>query len=87
MDVRHLKAFLAVFEERNITAAAQRLFISQPTLSVTIKQLEDELGVALFVRQPCGDRTQTHRRTVFTHRGGDTAPAVVPVLASLHCRD
>ncbi|MCQ9186652.1 LysR family transcriptional regulator, partial [Streptomyces sp. IBSBF 2953] len=54
MDVRHLKAFLAVFEERNITAAAQRLFISQPTLSVTIKQLEDELGVALFVRQPRG---------------------------------
>ncbi|MGL5522481.1 MAG: LysR family transcriptional regulator [Aeromonas veronii] len=31
MDVRTLRAFVAVFEERNITAAATRLFITQPT--------------------------------------------------------
>ncbi|MGY2293167.1 LysR family transcriptional regulator [Pseudomonas sp. SDO528_S397] len=65
MDVRHLKAFLAVFEERNITAAAQRLFISQPTLSVTIKQLEDELGVALFVRQPRGVEVSDEARVLY----------------------
>ena len=65
MDVRHLKAFLAVFEERNITAAAQRLFISQPTLSVTIKQLEDELGVALFVRQPRGVAVSAEARVLY----------------------
>src|SRR5450830_730467 len=65
MDVRHLKAFLAVFEERNITAAAQRLFISQPTLSVTIKQLEDELGVALFVRQPRGVDVSAEARVLY----------------------
>lgn len=65
MDVRHLKAFLAVFEERNITAAAQRLFISQPTLSVTIKQLEDELGVALFVRQPRGVEVSAEARVLY----------------------
>ena len=62
MDIRHLKAFLAVFEERNITAAAQRLCISQPTLSVTIKQLEENLGAPLFTRQPRGvDVTQEAR--------------------------
>ncbi len=62
MDIRHLKAFLAVFEERNITAAAQRLCISQPTLSVTIKQLEEDLGAPLFTRQPRGvDVTQEAR--------------------------
>ena len=65
MDVRHLKAFLAVFEERNITAAAQRLFISQPTLSVTIKQLEEELGATLFVRQPRGVEVSAEARLLY----------------------
>ena len=65
MDVRHLKAFLAVFEERNITSAAQRLFISQPTLSVTIKQLEEEMGVALFVRQPRGVDVSDEARVLY----------------------
>ena len=54
MDVRTLRAFVAVFEERNITAAATRLFITQPTLSTTTKTLEDELGVTLFMRQARG---------------------------------
>ncbi|RBN01022.1 LysR family transcriptional regulator, partial [Klebsiella pneumoniae] len=40
MDSRQLNAFIAVFEERNITAAAQRLHLSQPALSGTIKSLE-----------------------------------------------
>lgn len=65
MGIRHLKAFLAVFEERNITAAAQRLFISQPTLSVTIKQLEEELGATLFVRQPRGVDVSDEARVLY----------------------
>ncbi|MBV4457112.1 LysR family transcriptional regulator [Pseudomonas sp. COR58] len=65
MDIRHLKAFLAVFEERNITAAAQRLFISQPTLSVTVKQLEEELGATLFVRQPRGVEVSDEARLLY----------------------
>lgn len=65
MDLRHLKAFLAVFEERNITLAAQRLFISQPTLSVTIKQLEEELGATLFLRQPRGVDVSDQARVLY----------------------
>jgi DNA-binding transcriptional LysR family regulator len=65
MGIRHLKAFLAVFEERNITLAAQRLFISQPTLSVTIRQLEEEMGATLFVRQPRGVDVSDEARVLY----------------------
>ncbi|MDU9394608.1 LysR family transcriptional regulator [Pseudomonas sp. zfem002] len=65
MDIRHLKAFIAVFEERNITAAAQRLCVAQPSLSVTIRQLEDELGVQLFQRQARGVEVSEPARVLY----------------------
>ncbi|MGL4601999.1 MAG: LysR family transcriptional regulator [Plesiomonas sp.] len=54
MDYRQLRAFTAVFEEKNMTAAAHRCHISQPALSAAIRQLEDQLGIELFIRQPKG---------------------------------
>jgi DNA-binding transcriptional LysR family regulator len=54
MDIRELRYFSAVFGERNLTAAARRCFISQPSISAAITNLEAELGTALFIRHKKG---------------------------------
>lgn len=50
MEFRVLQYFLAVTREGNISAAAQSLNLSQPSLSRQLKNLEDELGAKLFIR-------------------------------------
>ncbi len=50
VEIRHLRCFLAIAEDRNVTRASARLHISQPALSRTLAQLEQRLGVQLVTR-------------------------------------
>ena len=52
MDLKQLRYFMAIVEERQITAAARRLHMAQPPLSNQMKMLEDEIGLQLFRRGP-----------------------------------
>jgi LysR family nitrogen assimilation transcriptional regulator len=56
MDVRHLKYFVAIVECGSLSKAAGQLFVSQPSLSQHISNLESELNTALLLRSPLGVR-------------------------------
>jgi LysR family transcriptional regulator, low CO2-responsive transcriptional regulator len=61
MDIRQLKAFVAIAETRTFTAAAERVHVTQAAISMQIRQLEHEVGLPLFIRTP--------RRVVLTEAG------------------
>ena len=61
MDIRVLRYFLMVAQEESFSRAAERLFLSQPTLSRQIHELETELGVTLLKR--------TNRNVILTSDG------------------
>ncbi|WP_091335716.1 LysR family transcriptional regulator [Micromonospora rhizosphaerae] len=54
MELREMRAFVAVIEEGSLSAAARRLHVSQPALSQTMNALERQLGVQLLVRSSTG---------------------------------
>jgi DNA-binding transcriptional LysR family regulator len=65
MTLRHLRAFMAVAEELSFTGAARKLHISQPPLSRQIQQLEQEIGVKLFLRRSHGIELTDRGRVFF----------------------
>jgi DNA-binding transcriptional LysR family regulator len=61
MEIRQLRAFLAIAETGTFTAAAERVHVTQAAISMQIRQLERETGAKLFVRAP--------RRVILTEAG------------------
>lgn len=68
MTIEEIDAFLAVVEYGTLSLAAEKLFISQSTISQRLKRLEHELGTSLFVRQ------QGQRSAVLTASGAELVP-------------
>jgi len=56
VELRHLRYFVAIAEAGSVSRAAEKLFIAQPPLSVQVRQLEEDMGTALFVRHAKGVR-------------------------------
>ena len=50
LEIRHLRTIVAITEERTVTRAAERLFITQSALSHQLKEIESRLGTPLFLR-------------------------------------
>ena len=75
MNLRDLKYLVALAELRHFGKAAEACFVSQPTLSMQIRKLEEELGVALFERAP--------RKVMLTPAGQDMVQRARRVLAEV----
>src|SRR3954452_13950249 len=54
MELRHLRYFVTIAEERSITRAAERLWIAQPGLSTQVRRLEAEIGIQILNRHSRG---------------------------------
>jgi DNA-binding transcriptional LysR family regulator len=88
MDLRRLRLFLAVVDHRGFTRAAEAEFVSQPSVSQAIRELEDELGTLLFHRvgrgvvlTPAGEALVGPARQ--TLRDVETARAAVAAVGGL----
>ncbi len=67
MELRQLRYFRTIADERHVGRAAEKLHIVQPALSRQLKKLEDELGVTLFIRHPRGVRLTPDGERLMLH--------------------
>jgi len=71
MNLRQLQHFVAVFEQKNLSKAAEAIPLSQPALTRSVKTLEDQIGVELFLRHArgatptaAGERLYHHAKSI-----------------------
>jgi len=82
MDIKKLQYYVAVCEHMNMTKAAEVLHIAQPSISNSIKQLEDDLGMALFDRSK-RQLKLTDRGVVFLEKAKDILNHVEDVMLEM----
>ena len=83
MDFRILRYFLNVAKEQSFTKAAERLHITQPTLSRQLAALEEELGVTLFARS--GRNITLTEEGILLNFGGDMQKLSAEVSSCPDC--
>ena len=66
-NLEYYKVFYTIVKCGSISAAADHLFLSQPAVSQTIRRLEKELNVELFIRTPKGIRLTAEGELLFAH--------------------
>jgi len=71
MEMQQIRYFVALCDELNFTRAAQRCKVAQPSLTIAIKALEEELGGQLFHRKP---------RVALTHLGDAMRSAMQEIM-------
>ena len=86
MSIRHFRIFIAVAEEENITKAAKKLYLTQPTVSVAIKEIEEHYGARFFER--INQRlhiTEEGKRFLIIHRNEMLCIEISRLCKAFHC--
>jgi DNA-binding transcriptional LysR family regulator len=81
VELRHLRYFVTIAEERSFTRASERLWVAQPALSTQIKRLESELGIGLLERHSRGV-SLTREGALFLERARATLAAADAAAAT-----
>jgi len=89
VEFRHLKYIAAIAETANFTRAAERLFLAQPSLSKQIKDLEDAIGIQIFVRHHDGVRLTAAGQMVvsYAQEAVKTRNEIILAARAVHCGD
>ena len=87
VEFRHLKYIAAIAETANFTRAAERLFLAQPSLSKQIKDLEDGIGVQMFVRHHDGVRVTAAGQMVvsYAQEAVKARNEIILAARAVHC--